>query len=736
MAVLLGAAPATAAYYDMIESQAGASLVVTSTITTSDYIRTPARGFMRMSSTKGSTLVYTIYVCDTKEYVAASCTSKGSVSATDDVIDIETGRNWLILDVTTAETAGSPSFISVQRNLQNAGIGGGGSVSAAGLDGAYMTPTTVAYLSSLKTFEGLDPKIPWTRYWIDPYNGSDSNNGSYTEPFRTLGKWKSLAGFGTWFTIKNGGRSRPMYISNQTFPFPTGETCVVGEVVTSGAKTARILDIDLPSGNIVFETVGGTPLVATDAITTATQSGAGCSWTLGTRTPAIWDGTLALCALDNTDTCLVANRYTTTGCTGAGANVCWAASEAPVNLSSVPSTYEGRIVSIIDSEDPSMPPIVHADFETLGDLNNTEAGANRDNGALFFASDNGTNLSYGCLGVANIWTDAVLDDIVSQGGEGCVKALNVRASRVWNTSNAKNNNVVTTHGGTAGRGGVVSINGTGTSYRYDDSGGSPVAPTGASFMTLIGQGSYSADMTNWGAATTSSVVGMTGGALTMIGHDVYCQGTSGATLGCTGIAVVAQDDVATVNLIDVLARHAKNSALHGINLQTNGYGITSKIYRPSLGAGTDGRGIQTYAANGAISLDVKGAIFDDLTYYMMDFSTYADAAHTTTATVDGVYDNDGSSRWYFDSDATKNYATAAGADAAMATWDIMTGTYAVQTDATEYTTDFGRRCSSAGSCWNTYSESFSVDFPKVIYDYLPVGIHGYAENGTRNYGAR
>lgn len=656
-------------------------------------------------------------------------TFSSSTSPTNPAYTFTASTQWVKAKATDATAGGSVMIIECNPTF---GSSGGGTNSYS-LSGAYMTPATMTYMSSMKSFEGLDPKIPWTRYWIDPYNGSDSNDGTYAEPFRTLGKWKTLAGFGTWFTIKNGGRDRPMYISNQTFPYPTGENCVVGEIVTSGAKTSKILDIDLAAGKVVFETTGGTtPLVATDAITTGSQSGTACSWTLGTRAPAIWDGTAALCALDNFDTCLVANRYTTTGCTGGGANICQAASEVEINLSATPTGYDGRIVSIIDAEDPSLPPIVHGDKETLGDLNNTEAGTNRDAGGLFITGDNGTTTSYGCLGVANIWADAVMDDIISQHSEGCVRALNVRADRVWNLSNAKNNNVITTHGGTAGRGGVVSINGSGIGYRYDDTGGPPIAPTGSAHMILIGTGAYASDMTNWPGATLSSVMTATGGSVSIVGHEVYCDGTGGATLGCTGLSAVAQDSIVNLDLIRVMARYAKNSAASAVGLTSNGYAINSKIYRGSFDGG---RAIQTNASNGAISLDVKGAIFSALDYYVYDLSSYAGATTTTTGTVNGVYDNDGSNRWATDSGGT-TFNTAALAEAGMETWDIMTGTYAVQTDATEYTSDFGMRCASTGECWDAYSESFAVDFPEVIYDYLPVPIRGYIESGTRNYGAR
>lgn len=603
---------------------------------------------------------------------------------------------------------------------------------AAGLEGAYMTPTTLGYLANLKEFEGLDPTIPWTRYWIDPYGGSDSNPGTYDYPFKTLSKWKELAAFGTWFTIKNGGRDRPMYISQQTFPFPTTESCVVGETVTydAGASTSRILDIDVAKAVIVFETLTGSRATAADVITTGSQSGASCSWTLGTRVPSIWDGTLALCSLDNTDSCSIANRYTGTGCT---TGTCYSAIESQISLATTPVRYDGRIVSIIDAEDPINRPVIHSDKVSLGELDNTALGSNSDRNGLFIA---GGSSSYGCLGVANIKVDAVIDDVISSHQEGCVKTLNVYADRVWNVANGSNNNVVTTHGGTSGRGGVISVNGGGVGYIYTDTQGSPVAPTStgdsAAFMILI-NGDYLVDATNQSGTNGLAPMKATGGRMSFLDVDGYCRNLPGGTAGCQGWTVSASDGDSTFDFIRSMARTTNTSAGAAISLTgVSSNTIAAKIYRSSFHSnGTPSRGIFTNGSSGSISIDVKGTIFDNLDFYVYDFSS---PATTLTGSISGVYDEDTTNIFHF-ANPGADYTTAASADAASGV-AVLSDAYSIQTDATEYTTDFGGRCASTGECFDAYSETFSADFPEVIYDYLPIGIRGYLESGSRSYGAR
>lgn len=130
LAVLLVAGPAWSAYYDMTELPKGSGYkhVITSTITASDYIRAKARSVNRIAFTQGSAFVATGYACETKEYAAATCTSVATLSATDHSITVETGREWLIFDVTTPEAVANTSYITIQSNPENAGAGGSGGV--------------------------------------------------------------------------------------------------------------------------------------------------------------------------------------------------------------------------------------------------------------------------------------------------------------------------------------------------------------------------------------------------------------------------------------------------------------------------------------------------------------------------------------------------------------------------------------------------------------------------------
>lgn len=632
---------------------------------------------------------------------------------------------------TTATTGGSVVIIN---------CGNAPSLARAdpyGMSGSYMTQQTVDYMESMTEFEGLDPSITWTRYWLNPYTGSDSNDGSYEKPFKTVGKWKSLATFGTWFTIQNGGRSSRMYFSQQTFPYTTTSgTCQIGEQISHNTThDSRILDIDYRNQIIVVESLTATRLASSTAFT---GDRSGCSWTTGTRAPSLWDSAASglgsgLCSDNGLVQCDIANRFTQSVC--ASGSICGAPSEAGILLSATPTRYAGRVISIIDAEDPYNMPEFHPDGRTFGDLDGTTitGAANDDRNGVFVTKG---AASYGCLGVANIRVGPVYDDVITQHGEGCVRTLNVYASRVLNSGNtagnALNDNVVTTHGGTLGRGGVVSVNGGGISFKSSTSGGAPIAPTSVgggnglrSHMILIGRNPYVSDLTNWaGGAAKGSIVGGSGGDLTIIGHDLTCQNIAGGAIGCDGLVYSNGDSAVTLNLARSVIRGLTDGHA-SVSVSTAGYPMTIRGYR--LGFGT-GWAFYLNPANGAISVDVRGSIFDGLNagqYYLWE------QVAGVTGNFFGVYDDDGTNRWRSSGGVTND--TAAEHDALSAI-DVMSSN-SRQTDATEYTSD--RRCATSGTqCFDTYTESWIIPFSVPVYDYLPVPIHGYVESGTRNYGAR
>lgn len=175
LSVLLVAGPASAAYIDMAQSKTGSGYVISSSVTTSDYLRTPAYGWQLMSFTKGSAFAATVYVCETDTYAAGTCTSVATLSATDPQIEIKTGRRWILIDVTTAETGSNVSYITIQSNRDNAG-GGGGSGGAPLAEYAALSSideTTVSHVT-LSDCDDLTCASPGTGSTHVPfyYNGS------------------------------------------------------------------------------------------------------------------------------------------------------------------------------------------------------------------------------------------------------------------------------------------------------------------------------------------------------------------------------------------------------------------------------------------------------------------------------------------------------------------------------------------------------------------------------------
>ena len=103
-------------YYDMTQmtSQSGYRSEIYETVTTADFLRAPANGVQRLAFTRGSAFTATVYACETKTYAAGTCTSVATLSATNPSISITTGRAWLIVDVTAAETAGNVSYLTIR----------------------------------------------------------------------------------------------------------------------------------------------------------------------------------------------------------------------------------------------------------------------------------------------------------------------------------------------------------------------------------------------------------------------------------------------------------------------------------------------------------------------------------------------------------------------------------------------------------------------------------------------
>lgn len=126
LAMLVGL-PASAVTYDMqsLKGESGFRIEIKSTITTADFIVSPAFGFQRVAFTKGSAFEATAYACETRTYVAAQCASVATLNATNSDIEIKTGRPWIVYDVTAAETGANLSYITSRGHVTSHGNSGG-----------------------------------------------------------------------------------------------------------------------------------------------------------------------------------------------------------------------------------------------------------------------------------------------------------------------------------------------------------------------------------------------------------------------------------------------------------------------------------------------------------------------------------------------------------------------------------------------------------------------------------
>ncbi len=126
-------------YYDMpkMANQSGYRSQIYETVTTADFLRAPANGVQRLAFTRGSAFIATVYACETKTptdpATAGTCTSVATLSATNPSILVTTGRAWLVVDVTAAETAGNVSYLTIRSHSTQQLSGG-----SAGVDNSNL----------------------------------------------------------------------------------------------------------------------------------------------------------------------------------------------------------------------------------------------------------------------------------------------------------------------------------------------------------------------------------------------------------------------------------------------------------------------------------------------------------------------------------------------------------------------------------------------------------------------
>jgi hypothetical protein len=114
------------------------------TVTASDYLRAPAFGFMRFAFTQGSTFEAVVYACETKTFAAGTCTALATLDTTTADLPLKTGRPYIVIDVTTAETAGFVSYISFRGHI----ISAGGGESGGGVQGVGPLSEMLAFTAS------------------------------------------------------------------------------------------------------------------------------------------------------------------------------------------------------------------------------------------------------------------------------------------------------------------------------------------------------------------------------------------------------------------------------------------------------------------------------------------------------------------------------------------------------------------------------------------------------------
>lgn len=600
-----------------------------------------------------------------------------------------------------------------------------------GLRGSYATWETVEAMMRQSEFLGLDPSITWTDIWVDPYEGDDSAAGTELAPIRTIGEIKQRATLGARFVIDNRDADRTF--SNMTFTFsPTTGTCIPGEAVTYGASdSGTILDIHTSSSTIVLSTdEGSTPANTTDVLTGATS---GCTATLGTWRPTIWDGSTFVCETRPAVSVTLDGGCVRGGvCDECAAGVPVGVANAFFDLRSIPSSLEGRVGIRIE------PAVVGRDWYIDGDRNGLSwahgdtTEDDQDGNGLFVAGAFGDAAStFGCLGVVHAVGRDIADDFVSQHGEGCVKALHTGAVRIRNNAAATSRNLYTTHNGTLGRGGLVTVGGFGSSRPWSAAGGAPVATTGESYSIHIGTGRISSDFSDLTDAFVNSSLGGTSGKVFSIGHEWGCDNVAGTGAGCNAVSMTNGTPGSELTLV-----RGSSESLHanvGPSLSSASVALVASTANPLTARiiGTDLRstGVLVRANSNfaaGINLITSGVRFSNVaTSYILSVN----AGSTVQADVRGVYDEAGN-RWSINS-VNANNILAARVNAGD-TWSLHE-THSRELDHVSAVGGIPLECVGNG-CRHPFSAEESFEFPVPITDFLPSPIVGYVEPPRPDFG--
>jgi len=134
LVALLLPAGAAAEYFPMPErpQRSGYRATITSAYGTGDFLYARAEGYLRGAFTQATALEGALYLCEVRDADSDSdgdlsdealCTSVRTLSATDTNFEIKAGREWLLFDITTAETSGT-SYLTLKGHYTQASGGG------------------------------------------------------------------------------------------------------------------------------------------------------------------------------------------------------------------------------------------------------------------------------------------------------------------------------------------------------------------------------------------------------------------------------------------------------------------------------------------------------------------------------------------------------------------------------------------------------------------------------------
>lgn len=469
-----------------------------------------------------------------------------------------------------------------------------------GVNNLTATDETLAYLSTLKEFDGTDDGYLRTRIWFDPYIGDDDlNNGTYDSPYFSIEKMKSVCTSYTRCTIKGKDIVFGML---QAHIQPTSQVLGeqffrIGEAVTWTTPTG--------SGNVVGFNADIQRLVIHRTSAAGTDVTASSTITASNPTRAV----------------TVTGVFNAINYTGG----------TTVDNAIVPKCHDrDRICILIDSEFPEHPAVIQANnFGTLGTTTADDCG-------LFSVGGDGSG---GWVAVQNIIVDNIATDAFSACSSGTGKLITLRtgATNVRNGTESRvtSNTINSCYSASAGV--VVAVESLRSSSRGDDASGVNGACLHAASggrLTVLGGGPFTTQAV---AAQPVPTLYADAADIALVSADLIHSTSGGAPVTSIGTTTSTRVRFQAARALTHIRAAGTDAAHFRVRASTGG-GDVSLLISENTAAGA-GTGLELNASTNLVLVTGRSLGWDNINRWIATTDATT-SVRTAILDLQGYYDDD------------------------------------------------------------------------------------------------